>query len=352
MSFWTSLATDFGSNFMKTLGSGAASYGSGRIFQGEGESRGQARKNYHTDMKAQQVWTEKNARLGRDLDVEAQQEMFDFRLNRAKEAGLTNVEAFGSPASGAGGGTGAATTTLGNSAASSGAQMRSDAIKQKIASEENQKDRMAMLAQTAMQTETQKEVAETQAGATTGAAQISADAALQNKLVDKAIADGRLALDRDTLNENIKLISSQVDLNRQEIQKKIHETATADPKFVTAMKQLSMGPANLLVELTMRHHGIALNDTSFKDLPVAKREAILAQILALNSRVYTETKGGQALGNQYKDSGLNESIVQTIFNALGIDTSGETDLVPQNSVPNLGNYQSGPFSASPDMNAR
>ena len=325
MSFWSTLGT----SFAKGIGGAAAGYAGqatlGRIAQGPGESRGQARKNYHTDMKAQQVWTEKNALLGKQMDVEAQQEMFDFRLDRAREAGLTNVEAFGSPAAGGGGGTGAATMTLGNGAVSSGAQMRQAAVQQKIAADEKQKDRMTALAQTAMQTEAQTDVAKIQEGVQT-----------RGQDLERWIAEQKLSLDRDQYHLNVRNVSQTIKESDQRIEKLIHETATSDPKFVTAMKQLSMGPANLLVELTMRHHGIKLSDDSFTDMSPKQREAILAELLALSSKWYTEAQGGFSLFRQAGDAhshGATEA--RNVLKAIWEAITGESE-EPVDQAPSLG----------------
>lgn len=347
MSFWSSVGTSLATSLGKGLGGAAAGYGAqatlGRIAQAQGESRGQARKNFHTDMKAQQVWTEKNARLGRDLDVEAQQEMFDFRLDRAREAGLTNVEAFGSPAAGGGGGTGAGTTTLGNAAATSGAQMRQAATQQKIAASENEKDRMASLAQTAMQTTAQKDVAEINAGVQTRGQDLNA-----------FIESQKLDLGRDNYHLNVKTAGQTIRESEQRVQKLIHETATSDPKFVTAMKQLSMGPANMLVELTMRHHGISLHDDTFINMPSQKREAILAELLALSSKYYTETSGLKSLFTQgvkahTEGASAAEQLLKDVWNAI---TGSEDDEKPATDGPTLGSRMSEPSAHAPNMNYR
>jgi len=304
----------------ETLGAGAASAGLNKLFGSKGESRSKARNNWQQDMGLQHEWDVKKARLGRDIDVGAQQEMFDFRLNRAKEAGLTNVEAFGSPAAGGGGGTGAGTTTLGNSASTTGAQLRQAQMQQKIASEERQKDRMTSLAQTAMQTSSQQKVAETQVNAQTRGQDISAATAAAQQAIDQAYKQGSLAINRDTLNNNIRQTSANIKKSQQETAKLVNEVATSDKKFVEAMKQLSMGPANLLVELTMRHHKIALNDKSFMALDKDQREAILGQILALSSVAYVEGQGAAALGNDAVNGaeGFFQQIWSVIKNPLGL----------------------------------
>jgi multidrug efflux pump subunit AcrA (membrane-fusion protein) len=176
------------------------------------------------------------------------------------------------------------------------------------------------LQQTKMQTDAQKEIASQQVGATT-----------RGQDIQKAIAEGRLNLDRDTYKLNVKSASANIRKTEQETAKLINETATSDKKFVTAMKQLSMGPANLLVELTMRHNGIALNDKSFMSLPVKKREAILAQILALSSSTYTEGKGVEALGSGAAES----SLVDSFLDLLPFDTESEMTL-PEQRRPSLG----------------
>jgi hypothetical protein len=297
------------------------------------------------------TYARENAVLGRDLDIQGQQEMFDFRLNRAREAGLTNVEAFGSPAAGAGGGTSNIGATLGNSAAALGAQRAKAAADNALSMRQLSMQTATGLAQTKMQTDAQRDVAAIQAGATTGAAATSADASRYQADINKAIAEGRLDLDTKAYRANVRLINSKIKVNAQNIEKAIHDTATADPKFVTAMKQLSMGPANLLVELTMRHHGIALNDGSFKALPKETRSKILAEILALSSTTYVEGQGASALGDKVGEGAENliDQIWRIIKNPLGFHEPIEAT-TPQ--PPKLGARMYEPFRSAPDMRTR
>lgn len=308
-----------GKSFGSTLGANAANTGMSAL-NAPGNSRKENRKNFHQDMEQQWEWDVKSANLGRDIDVGAQQEMFDFRINRGKEAGMTDYEMFMGPAGGAGGGTGSATATLGNS----GDQIRQAQTAQKIASEEKQKDRITSMAQTAMQTESQQKVAETQAGVNT-----------RGQDIQEAIAQGKLALDRDTYNNiNVPQAAQNLKKTEQETKKLINEVATSDKKFQQAMKQLSMGPANLLVELTMRHHGIALNDNSFMAMDKNKREAILAQILALSSSTYTEGKGAAALGSTAAEqSGAGDIIADFL---AGFADTGDGIEPATGTPPNLG----------------
>ena len=281
------------------------------------------RKNRKADKRYQEQGfanSQQGLILGNKLDLENQQAMERYRYNMASQAGLTPWEYYGSGASSAAGGTSGSGAVLGNAA-----------NQQSMAAAQREKDRSAALRadlikagtalqQTKMQTDAQKEIASQQVGATT-----------RGQDIQKAIAEGRLNLDRDTYKLNVKSASANIRKTEQETAKLINETATSDKKFVTAMKQLSMGPANLLVELTMRHNGIALNDKSFMSLPVKKREAILAQILALSSSTYTEGKGVEALGSGAAES----SLVDSFLDLLPFDTESEMTL-PEQRRPSLG----------------
>ena len=116
-----------------------------------------------------------------------------------------------------------------------------------------------------------------------------------------------------------------------------------------------MGPANLLVELTMRHHGIALNDKSFMNMPKAKREAILAQLLAMSSKLYTEGAGIESLGSKaiQKGEGTLDAIMDALTGGYNLATGG---IESTNAPPNLGkkprSRSSEPYQSGPNMNYR
>lgn len=312
------------------LGAGASALGGGLAGQALGGSPSLGR-NMNQEKRL--------IKLGNKYDLINQKEMYDFRLGRMEEAGLTSVEMFGSPGSAPGGGTTGSGTTLGNAASSQAIANKQIEKDRQLAWQKTIADNATSLQQTKMQTDAQKEIASQQVGATT-----------RGQDIQKAIAEGRLELDRDTYHLNVKTASANIRKTEQETAKLINEVATSDAKFVTAMKQLSMGPANLLVELTMRHHGIALNDNSFKSLPKEKREAILAQILALSSSTYTEGKGAAALGKGAVEggSGVLDSIISIISNPIGLHEGIE-------AAPSLGkprSKMSEPFRPGPNMSYR
>ena len=319
--------------FLPALGKGAAAVGLGKLF---GPSQGSLKR----ERRQEQKYTTEQMVLGNELDLQNQKDMFDFRMGRARGAGLTNVEAFGSPAAGAGGGTTGSGQTLGNAASSQAIADRQIDKDHKLAWQKTVADNMTALQQTKMQTDAQKDVAETQVGATT-----------RGQDIQKEIADRDFNLRRDQyLNVTLPEAAANIGKTKQETRKLINETATSDKKFVTAMKQLSMGPANLLVELTMRHHGIALNDNSFKALPKQDREAILGQILALSSKAYTEGKGAAALGKGAVEGGesILDSIMSIISNPVGTHKGIE-------AAPSLGRPQSSssePHATGPNMRYR
>lgn len=244
-------------------------------------------------------------RLGNREDLRNQNLAYDHRLTRMKEYGLTPTEMFGSPASGSGGGTSGTGSTLGNMAS----QQAMQASQQR--QERNQQMRQLAatlstdLAKTKMQTDTQKEVAELQTGATT-----------RGQDINMKIAQNVLELDRDKLDLEVKKANSLIGMQDQKTAKLINEVATSDPKFQLFMKQLSMGKENLLVELTMQHEGINIQG-DFKNLPKEKRQAIINRLIALSSTVYQEGSGVKAVAEQAVEASKRTTeALKTIIEAL------------------------------------
>ena len=288
--------------------------------------------------------------LGNKQDLQNQQNMFDYRMNAARAAGLTAVEAFGSPASGAGGGTTGSGATLGNAASQQAivdkqnAQQRNTALQSKII------DATTALQTTKMQTEAQKEVAGMQTGATT-----------RGQDINQKIAENTLNLERDKLEVERNKAASLIDMQKQQTEKLVTEIALNDKKWLLAMKQLSMGPQNLLTELTMRHHGINLSDDSFASLPKEKRTEILNEIIALSSKFRIEQSGLAALGEKtvegaketvYSVFEILQNASRDIRNKIG-DLLGNGPGVDSQVVPALGQGDTGPYkSRSPSHHYR
>lgn len=285
-----------------------------------GPSRGRQKR----DARKAQENTLQQVRLGNDLDLRNQKQMFDYRINQGTEAGMTPYEMFMGPAAGAGGGTTGSGNTLGNAANS-----------QSIAMEQRQQDNRLRMQQMGMQAGTQLATANIQADAQRDVAKISAGVTERGQDVNKQIADNILALDKQRLQNETKKVAAQVKVSEQELLYKINQTATSDPKFMTAMKQLSMGPANLLVELTLRHHGIQLSDQSFMNMSHAQRVEILQELTALASNAYVEGKGVAALGSDVSETSLTNKAIDSILGVLGIDGGPSIEQV-QPSTPQLG----------------
>ena len=288
-------------------------------------------------------------KLGNKLDVKNQKEMFDYRIDQGLEYGMTPYEMFMGPAAGAGGGTSGSGQTLGNAASQQGQQAA--AAQQELFAQREQMeydresknaDRMTALMQTKMQTKAQTDVAGIQAG--------------QQKYgqdLQKEIADNVLSLNQRELEQvKIPQAAAAVNLTKQQLQTEINKTATSAKDFQLAMKQLSMGPANLLVELTLRDEGISLADDSFNKLSDTDRKRILDKLVSLSSSVYIETAGvTSAVEEPIKTVGnwLTDLIVHFATGGKGIE--------PTNALPNdtqLGNGPrfADPGAAGPNMNYR
>lgn len=220
-------------------------------------------------------------------DRQSARKMDRFNWAQAEKRGLTAQEFYGS---GAAGNTSTSSTSnvLGNSADQ--VQQQNRAQNQEIV--QRAMDRNKDLQQTKMQTEAQVKTAEIAAGASRYGSDTQA-----------AIAEGRLKLDRDTYQYvNLPRVAAQNGLTIAETRKKINEIATSDPKFVTMMKQLSMGADNLTVEFFLRHHGINLADPqSFSGLPADKRKELLGALLAIRSNVASEYAGATKIGHDFVD---------------------------------------------------
>ena len=334
--FWNT----FGPSVLGGAGAGfAASIGGGLFGQTDGARRRAERRARNSTIDL--------VNLGNNLDLRNQREMFDYRLAAGEERGLTAVELFGSPASSPGGGTTGSGATLGNAASQQAMQSQQLEQQNRLSLQQLGIQTGAQLQQTKMQTDAQKEVARIQSGVTE-----------RGQDINQEIAQQTLALKREELQNTVRQTTALIGKTEAETRKVVNEVATSDPKFVTAMKQLSMGPANLLVELTLRHHGIALSDESFTNLPETKRQEILDQLLALSSTAYVEGQGGKALGGGAVEGA--KDIVQSIWTILQTAGKNVKQIANQftpaqsQSPPALGNGPrfSEPGAAGPNMNYR
>ena len=324
-------------SFLGAIGGAVGGALGNKLFgQSSGSRRRQARRNQEAILQQMKV--------GNQLDLDNQKSMFNYRMQQGAEMGLTPVELFGSPASGSGGGTSGSGATLGNSMSQQ--QMQAQQLDQTFQQQMQTLGVQAAtsLEQTKMQTDAQRDVAKIQSGDTQ-----------RGQDINQEIAQQTLDLKRQELQNTVRQTTALIGKTEAETRKVINEVATSDAKFVTAMKQLSMGPANLLVELTMRHHGLSLSDESFTNLPESKRQEILDQLLALSSTAYVEGQGGKALGGGAVEGA--KSIIQSIWTILktaGKNASGIVKQFTPASPPALGNGPrfSEPGAAGPNMNYR
>ena len=261
--------------------------------------------------------------LGNDLDIRNQKEMFDYRINQGISSGMTPYEMFMGPAAGAGGGTTGSGQTLGNSA------QQQNAVRQKAQADMAAQQRNIMaqgaiqLEQTRMQTDAQRDVAAIQAGTQT-----------RGQDIQKEIADNVLSLNQRELEEiKIPQAAAQLGLTKQQLQSEINKTATSTPKFQKEMKQLSMGPANLLVELTMRDMGISLADDSFMKLSESQRKKFLDKLVALASTMYVETSGARSLVQNPTTERLTDSIADLVAKFFNTGRGIEQTNAPPNPAP-------------------
>ena len=290
--------------------------------------------------------------LGNQLDIDSQKEMFDFRMGRMRQAGLTNVEMFGSPAAGAGGGTSGSGATLGNAASQRATSQIAANSQMQAQMNQAMLGAGTALEQTKMQTEASKDVAKIQAGATTGAAQIGADA-------QKYIYEGNMQLKRDVFNQ-IDLPAAQQALktSKAKTQVAINEIVTSAPKYQAMMKRWSMGPKNILAEYFQLHHNIDFQDPkTFLNRSFEDRELIITKMVALDSLIGRETKGLTDAVDT-KATSLAEAISSVVKNPVGLHEAIEmTDSAKEAyDMKVLGKGTGpefrGPFHTGPNMSVR
>lgn len=270
--------------------------------------------------------------LGNQQDLANQQAMFDYRIEAGLERGMTPYQMFMGPAAGAGGGTTGSGPTLGNAANQAQMNEKQIAKERLIAQKERNLDRVTDLTKTAMQTDAQRDVARTAAGATTGAAETTAAATRYKADVDDKIAKRIYDLNDKRLDAELKQMAMQLQISEQDLKVRTNDVATSDPKFKVAMKQLSMGPANMLTEMTLRHHGVSFADDSFMKKSKAERERILNEVTALTAKSYVEAHGAAEAGSQILNAWNN--ILNHVLEVLGI--TNRTDAIEQPGVPTLG----------------
>jgi hypothetical protein len=256
--------------------------------------------------------------LGNDLDMENQKEMFDYRINQGKEAGLTPYEMFMGPAGGAGGGTTGSGSVLGNQPgqlAAAQMQARAQAASNRTELLAAQMQNRTQLAQSAISAAAQLGTAKIQSGANIESSNISADASKYKTDLDFLMNSRKLALTRERFNRiDLPQAAANIGKTYQETKELINRVATSDPEFMVMMKRLQMGPQNVLVEYAINNFGFnPLDKESVQNASNEKKRNFLGLVLGSQSVAVREAFGtsmglgmgyGQAkdtLGNMFRD---------------------------------------------------
>ena len=231
--------------------------------------------------KRNQEWVQENLTLGNKLDLENQKAMFNYRIQSGIRDGMTPFEMYMGPAAGAGGGTTGSGQTLGNSASQLGQQMMQQKNQNRIVNAQIGAD----LLKTKMQTDAQRDVAETQFKGT----QYSAD-------TQKAIAVGRLGFDKEVYYKTTAPeAAARMGLTTQQTLKAANEVVTSDKEFVKLMKVASMSSENILATLVAIGLPFdVLEPNEAKKLTKEEREKATAAILSLLSTSRKELTGLEA----------------------------------------------------------
>lgn len=313
------LGSGGGSSFLNTFGAGLA----GGFAQSFGTALG-------SQLLGEEGFNKSDLAYSHHKDIETYKRIRNSNFRFQTKKGLNSYEALMGPQGGGETGPTASGQVLGNAQTAEMQQDRADAR----AAFQAGLDRQMQLRQTQMQTDAQRDVAKIQAGVN-----------IRGQDIDKQIAENTFGLSKRRLEADLKQMAKQLEISDQELLYKINQVATSNEKFLTAMKQLSMGPANLLAELTMRHHGISLSDKKFQNMSEAQRKEIINEIVALGAKSYVELSGVGSFGSEIYDRLVN------ILKVLGINISPgiEPTDIP---VPQLGNQMAGPFKTGPDMNMR
>lgn len=263
------------------------------------------------------------ASRGASRDIAGQKEMFDYRIQQGLDHGMTPYEMFTGGAAGAGGGSTGQSQTLGNAWSQSAQQLAG--MQQET--REREKDRSTQLAQTAMQTEAQKDVAKLNNETTVRGQDISAQQ-FQEQL--------KFSM-RQYEETTLPAAAAALGKTEQETAKLINEVSTSTPQFLRMMKIMTMGLDNTIGLAIQNELGIDVSDVNqMKSLPPEKRRKLFAGLLQAKSRLATEAAGVSTTAMQWLDA--MESI-------LGIDYDPNApDPAPQDSTrggPTMGRRHTG-----------
>lgn len=214
--------------------------------------------------------------LGSKVDDHSYRSRSEYDWNMAQSRGLTPQEFYGSPA--AGGSAGVAGSSLGNSLSSQAMARRQLGFQ----ASENEKDR-----------QNKKDIAEIQAGATRYSSDQSSGASRYSTQIQQLIAGNRLKFD-EQVYKTISLPGAQAELNltKKQTEKVVNEIATTDPKFLKAMKLLSMGTENMVATMVANSSGIDVTDPKqLMKLTERERSTLLATMIAAGGHTRKEMEG-------------------------------------------------------------
>jgi hypothetical protein len=261
------LGNGFGGDMLNMAFAGGASKTQGKWNRRLVKSENELARAHSIDM----------VKLGNQLDMANQKEMFDYRIQQGRDAGMTPYEMFMGPAAGAGGGTTGSGNTLGNQPA----QLAANATQAANARLQAQ----TQLGTAMIQANAQREVAKTQADATTGAATIQAD-------TQAAIAAGRLGFDKEVYyNTTAPKAAMEMGLTTQQVLKAANEVVTSRPEFIRMMKVFTMSAENLLATMTAFRYGDITDPKVIENMSEEQRENITSAIMSLLSQGRKEMSG-------------------------------------------------------------
>lgn len=223
-----------------------------------------------------------NAKLGAQLDYERDMKTEASLWQRAEERGLTPQEYYGSGAPGSATGASGSAQVIGNQQNAMAQQMGQLGQQAALTVSENQKNR-----------DNAKEIAAIQAGA-------------QKYGTDKQfeVAMGRLHLDtRQYLEIQIPQAAANINKTEHETMRLVNEIATSDPKFVKAMKIMTMGSDNSYGLAIQKMLGIDISDDKqMQSLSADQRSKLLAGLLSGGSTAAKELAGFSGSIEQWLDT--------------------------------------------------
>lgn len=338
MSFWDT-AGQYGAQTLGAgLGGGAASAIMGGITgNSAGAQKRSARKQFNRTMKH----TKKSIKWGNKADLANQKAMFDYRIDQGLDYGMTPYEMFMGPAAGAGGGTSGSGQTLGNAASSAGNTRANLEYQDQVTQRENNADRAVQLAQTKMQTDAQRDVAKTQAGATEYGADLNYQAAMQ-----------RLTFDQEVYSTtNLPQAAATLRLTEKQTEKVINEIATSEPDFVRFIKLMTMGVDNMTAMVAGSEFGDLSNPKTLLNMSPEKRKKAIAAMLSAKSQINTEIAGAtEGFGRTVESilQGMYDILrkgmghIENLFGIGGIEALGNSQSSNSGAITDPGNY--GPSS--------